>query len=350
MNSMNAIIVREFGSPEVLRLEQVEMPAPRPGEVLVHVQAVAVLRTRDAAARSGNHPFSRQISLPHIFGSEHVGVVTALGSGVSEELRGKRVAVSGVIVCGRCRPCRTGHDEVCDAFEMIGIHRPGSYAEYVTVPAASLYDIPDAIAAPVGASMAAVGPVAHAQLEAAQLDRGQWVLVPGAAGALGSMLVAQALWRGLRVIAVERSGINAVPLQELGVDAVLDGGSDLLAPQVESLTAGEGVSAVVDNLALPELFNNYFPALAPLATVVISGSVAAAPLALDARSLYLNGQRVVGVRTGNHRQIYEFWQDVAAGFTIPDELVHTFPLERAGEAHASLEENAKPGNYALTVG
>jgi D-arabinose 1-dehydrogenase-like Zn-dependent alcohol dehydrogenase len=350
MESMKAIVVREFGGPEVLRVEEVAVPVPGPGEALVRVLAVAVLRTRDAATRSGHHPFSRHISLPHIFGSEHVGVVAALGSGVPNELRDQRVAVSGVIVCGRCRPCRIGHDEVCDSFEMIGIHRSGSYAEYVTVPAANLYELPDSVEAPVGAAMAAVGPVAHAQLEAAQLDRGQWLLVPGAAGALGSMLVAQARWRGLRVIAVERAGVDAGALHRLGVDAVLDGSSEELAEQVSEVTAGEGASAVVDNLALPELFSNYFAALAPLATVVISGSVASAPLPLDARSLYLRGQRVVGVRTGNHRQMYAFWRDVADGFSVPDELVHSFPLERAVDAHAALQDNIKPGNYVLTVG
>ena len=89
---MRAVVMRGFGDPGVLEIEDVPDPSPQRGEALVRVAAVEVSRTRDVAARSGRHPFSRQITLPHVLGGDFAGVVEAVGDGVDPALAGQRVA------------------------------------------------------------------------------------------------------------------------------------------------------------------------------------------------------------------------------------------------------------------
>ena len=140
---MRAVLMRSFGGPEVLAVEEVEVPEPGPDEVLVRVGAVEVSRTRDVATRSGRHPFSREVTLPHVLGGDFAGQVERVGPRVDASLVGRRVAVMNGVFCGRCTACDNGLQHECVNLNMIGIHRWGSYAEFARVPAANLYEIPD---------------------------------------------------------------------------------------------------------------------------------------------------------------------------------------------------------------
>src|ERR1700760_2249415 len=130
---MRAATMREFGGEDVLRLEDGPDPVPGPGQVLVRVAAVEVSRPRDVATRTGRHPFSQFVTLPHILGGDFGGVIEAVGEGVDAGLVGRRVAVSNTETCGECEACVSGHSEQCPELSLLGIHRRGSYAEYAVV-------------------------------------------------------------------------------------------------------------------------------------------------------------------------------------------------------------------------
>ena len=89
---MKAIVIREFGGPEVMRIEDVPTPDPGPGEVLVQVAAVSVNRTLDIIVRSGQ--YARAVKLPHVLGVDPTGTVVALGAGVTKRKPGDRVCIS----------------------------------------------------------------------------------------------------------------------------------------------------------------------------------------------------------------------------------------------------------------
>src|SRR3954452_21271682 len=134
---MKAIVMSEFGDADVLHFDEVPTPTPEGGEVRIRVEAVAVARTKDVSARSGRPPFGPQITqFPHILGTEHAGTVDAVGPGVDRSVVGQRVGVSAVLSCGTCRACRHGREEACATFALLGVHRQGSYAEYVVAPVA----------------------------------------------------------------------------------------------------------------------------------------------------------------------------------------------------------------------
>jgi D-arabinose 1-dehydrogenase-like Zn-dependent alcohol dehydrogenase len=334
---MRAVVMHKFGPPETLALEHVPSPEPGPGDVRVTVAAVAVMRNRDVATRSGTGPFSAALTLPAVLGGEHAGVVDAVGPGVSKDLLGRRVAVSAVVTCGRCRPCRTGQDEVCGRFELVGIHRPGAYAERCVVPAGNVYPIPDELPFALAAVLAATGPVACAQLDAAAVAGGAWLAVTGANGMLGSTLVSLAAHRGTNVVAIVRGPAGAERAARGGAAEVLISGRSDFAGALRAVTGDEGLTAVIDNLAGSNTWSDCVQMLAPHGRIVVSGALDTGIVALDVRRLYLRSQTIIGIRTGNAAQRRAFWHCVAAGFRPPSDDLVTLSLERATEAHQALE-------------
>ena len=345
---MRAVVMRSFGGPEVLNVEDVQLPEPGEGEVRVRIGAVLVSFTRDAATRSGNHPYSRAVSLPHILGGDSAGIVDAVGLGVDGSLVGRRVAGSILISCGSCASCAAGHDEACEKLVMVGIHRPGSYAEHVILPAENVHEIPDDLSFVAAAALAGNGPVAGAQLETGGVGEGTWVLVPGASGGLGSTLTILGVRHGARVISLARHGFEMV--ESLGPEVVLNADREDLADALLEITDGMGVDIVVDNVCVAGLFERYMPALALRGRVVVSGAIGAGVVPLNVRPLYVGVKSILGLRSANRAQKSAFWEEVRAGLRLPAGLVEAFPLERAAEAHARLAEKRKTGHYVLTTG
>ena len=341
------MVLRRFGGPDVLVPEEVPAPEPGPGEVRVRVGAVAVARTKDVALRSGRHPFSRAVRLPHIPGTEHAGTVDALGTGVDGGLLGRRVAVSAVLACGACRACRCGREEACSELRLIGVHQPGAYADYCVAPADNVVAIPDEISFPHAAALAANGPVARAQLDAGGVAAGSRVLVLGASGALGSTVAALARFRGAEVIATARLRARPDALADVPATAYVDTDRPDFTDAVLELTGGWGVDCVVDNLGLPHLWWRYQPALAPTGRVVVSGALDETPVPVAFRPLYLRNQAIIGVRTGNRSDIARLWEDVRAGFGLPAALLSAMPFTAAADAHRMVEAGRHRGQIVL---
>jgi NADPH:quinone reductase-like Zn-dependent oxidoreductase len=345
---MQAVVLRRFGGPDVLVPADLPRPEPGAGEVRVRVGAVVVARTKDVALRSGRHPFSRAVRLPHIPGTEHAGTVDAVGPGVDGGLVGRRVAVSAVLPCGNCRACQHGREEACPVLGLIGVHRSGAYAEYCVVPADNIVPIPDGVSFAQAAALAANGPVARAQLDAGGVAAGSTVLVLGASGALGSAVVALARFRGAEVIATARLQARPDALTGVPAGALVDTDRPDFAAAVLEITGGWGVDCVIDNLGLPALWNRYQPALAATGRVVVSGALDEAPVPVAFRPLYLRNQSIIGVRTGNRSDIARLWQDVRAGFRLVPDLLSTMPLAAAAAAHQMVEAGRHRGQIILT--
>ncbi|OIJ27470.1 alcohol dehydrogenase catalytic domain-containing protein [Nocardioides luteus] len=344
--AMTAVTFREHGGPDVLQPEV--LPVPRLGgdEVLVQVAAVAVGRLLDLAARAGTHPYAK-FSFPHVLGAEHSGVVAAVGRAVTSVKVGDRVAGFPVVTCGTCRQCVAGRDELCQTLEIIGTHRPGAYAEYVSMPASNLHLVPDGLD-PIEAVALALGPaVAMNQLRRAGMKAGDWVVVQAATSALGSVTAALAQHLGAHVIVTSRDEDKRKRLSGLGFTHVLDGTRPEFPDEVRSLSEG-GAQVVVDNIGDPDLWRNSQLALAPGGIVVSSGAFAGHDVPVDLKRLYSLGQSVIGVRTGNRESSRLAWAEVGRGFRAP--ATTTFALSEAAAAHQFLEKDLNVGRVALVVG
>jgi D-arabinose 1-dehydrogenase-like Zn-dependent alcohol dehydrogenase len=349
---MRAVVMHEFGAEDVLRLEDVEAPRPGPGEVQVRVGAVEVSRTRDVATRTGKHPFSQFVTLPHIPGGDFAGVVEEVGEGVDARMVGQRVTASATQTCGECSQCRIGRQERCAQLSLLGVHRRGSYAELAVVESGAVRPIPDELPLAEAAALAADGPIAFHQLETAAPSSGDYVLVTGATGALGTTLAALGPELGAKVIGLARRP-EAIPAG-LELASRLDADDPELTAKLQKLAGATGVSVAIDNVANPDAFSRYFSALAIGARVVFSGAIATPEglpvLPVPAVPLYVKSISLLGTRTSARSTDDRFWKLVADGFRLPPGLVHEMPLEQAAEAQAQIAAGTQLGHTILTIG
>jgi NADPH:quinone reductase-like Zn-dependent oxidoreductase len=343
---VKAAVIHEFGPPEVLRIEDVPEPRPGPDEVVVRVHAVRVGGLLDVGTRAGRNPFAR-IAFPHVLGSDFAGEVVEVGPVVAHFAAGDRVAGVPFITCGLCHACSIGRDDACSNAQLVGVHRPGSYAERVAVPAKVLRGIPDGVSYEQAAALAVSGPVALTQLEIAGLKPGDWVLVTAAASGLGlvTSLVAKRL--GARVIATSRKEWKREMLQGHGLEAVLDSDSADFVERVAEVTGGEGVAIAIDNTSSAPLFTKLSAVLSRLGVVVSSGALVAETVQLDLRSLYLKSQSVIGIRTHTQAGLDGFWRLAQDG--IEAHVDRTFPLDQVGDAHRYVEAEKNFGRVILAV-
>ena len=196
---MRAVVMRQFGGPEVLRLEEVPTPTPGPGEALVRVGAVSVNRSFDIKVREDGN--GRDPLMPLVLGNDPAGEVVAIGPGVRDVRVGDHVAAWRSIPCGQCERCRQNQPDHCLHKRMLGVHRWGGYAEYVSAPESALQVIPDDLSFAEAAVVLRHFPTAIALAHGrACLQAGETALVMGAAGGLGSALVQVARLAGARVI------------------------------------------------------------------------------------------------------------------------------------------------------
>jgi NADPH:quinone reductase len=342
---MKAVLIRRFGDPEVLSHEDVDVPAVADDEVLVRVHSVSVNRTLDVLVRQGRYP--RAVSLPLVLGNDPAGTVEALGSEVRGLRAGQRVAVSGFVWCGACRYCRVGEDDDCLRRRTIGMHRWGGYAEYVSVPAASVVALPDGMSFAEAVFVVRHLPTAVGQLErSAALTAGETVLVMGASGALGMVSVQLAKLLGARVVAGVGSDEGAELAREIGADLVVDYRRQDLADEVNRFTEGRGVDVVSENVGDPDLWRAAVSSLGHRGRLVTAGAHGGGRVTLDVRSLYMRRHRIIGA-VGSSRRDVDRAVGLAREHSIRTNIALTLPLTSVREAHEIVERRSVRGKVLL---
>src|SRR4051794_10631632 len=237
---MHAIVIRRHGDPDVLEPADIARPEPAAGEALVRVEAVSVNAFLDVSNRAGKVPFARY-DFPHVLGSEHAGTVVGYGGTPGPVPVGAPVVVRNTVFCGHCDMCVAGSSEACRTLGIIGVNRPGAYAEYTVVPVQNLRARPARCGAVEATAMAVNGPLGYGQLRSAGIDETRTVRVRGAGPASGSMaaIVAGALGKTVRGTA--RGAQRAARLAELPMyDAVVDSTAPDAKERVDALTDGVG--------------------------------------------------------------------------------------------------------------
>ncbi len=342
---MKAIVVREFGGPEVLRLENVAVPKPAAGEILIRVRSVSVNRTLDCTVRAGKYPVA--IRMPHVLGVDPAGEVAAVGAGAARFKRGDRVATISIMPCLQCRQCVKGHEANCLASTHIGLHRWGGYAEYVTVPERNAFPIADHLSFAEGTIITRHFPMAfNLLIGKTTVQRGEWVLVMGAAGALGSCCVQVAKMCGARVIAAAGADDRVVQAIEYGADYGVNYRRQDLTQEVMQMTANEGVDVLCENIADPTLWPGAFNSLAIGGRLVTAGAHGGGLVELDVKRLYLRRQSIHGAAGTNPRDVENALEAAGAG-KIRAMHHEILPLSAAAEAHRLVEQNRIAGKLIL---
>ena len=173
---MKAIVLHQFGGPEVLSYEDIPVPEPAAGEVLIKVRNVSVNVTLDILMRKGLYPYKP--SFPHVMGVDPTGEIVAVGAGVDNPKVGDRVGIHVSLRTARCPPGQESEDPGPDG--LIGIHRWGGYAEYAALPAENAFVLPDALSFADATVVLRHLPTArHLLHKKAELTEGEWILVMG---------------------------------------------------------------------------------------------------------------------------------------------------------------------------
>lgn len=318
-----------------MRVEEVPAPEPGPGEVLIRVHAVSVNRTLDLVVRAGK--YTRPVTLPLVLGVDPAGVVARLGPGVTNRQVGDRV-VTALRVNRECQFA---------APRLLGVHTWGGYAEFVKAPADNTQLIPDGLDFPTACVVARHAPTAfHLLRDRAKLKQGEWVLVMGAAGGLGSAGVQAAKYLGANVIAAAGTDERAKVGLELGADAGVNYRAQDLTAEVLRITQDRGVHVVFENIADPELFPKAFAAIGRHGRLVTAGAHGGGIVALDVNRLYHNQITIIGA-TGETPTDVKMSLEAAAAGRFKAVIDRLLPLSQAALAHEIVAARSGIGKVVL---
>ena len=340
---MKAAIIHEFGDFDVLKYEEVPTPEPRSGHVLVKVLAAGVNRL-DHYLREGS--VVPELPFPHILGADAAGEVAALGDGAIGIEIGDRV----VVVPGY--PQNEEDYDVYPAsqapsFALPGLHIPGTYAQYIEVPARYLVKDETGLTPEEVATLPVVLATAvRAVKEVGGVKAGDKVLVQAGASGSGSMQIQVAKALGAEVATTIRNESKADFVREIGADLVINTRNEDLVKRVQEWTDGGGADVVIDNLA-GDVLAKSIEAAKPTGTIVAFGFAAGPEVKFDIRSLFFQQKVLKGSMASDKSDLVFGLKELLPEGKIRPLLDRTLSLREAPEAHRLIANNEVAGNIVL---
>jgi propanol-preferring alcohol dehydrogenase len=245
-NTMQAAVVEQFGQPLVLKA--CPIPTPGPGQILVKTEACGVCHT-DLHAMHGD--WQLKPALPFIPGHEGIGIVVALGAGVTSVREGERVGVPWLYsACGHCEHCLAAWETVCAEAEFGGYTKNGGFAEYILADPNYVAHIPEGLSAVDAAPLICAGVTTYKGIKETAARPGQWIVISGIGG-LGHLAVQYAKAMGLLVCAVDIDDSKLAHATKLGADVVVNAKKGDAVEAVRLATGGgaHGVLITAPSLA-----------------------------------------------------------------------------------------------------
>ncbi|MCR8549026.1 quinone oxidoreductase [Salipiger sp. P9] len=320
------VIIEEQGGPEKLKLVDLPVGEPGPGEIRIR-QAACGLNFIDCYQRSGLYP----MTLPHALGMEASGIIEAVGDGVTHLAVGDRAAYAAV--------------------------PPGAYAEARVMPAAQVCKLPDAIPFEEGAAMMLKGlTVQYLFHRTTPLKAGDTVLFHAAAGGVGLIACQWAKSEGIRLIGTAGSDEKCALALAHGADACINYATEDWAAKVRELTDGKGVDVVMDSVG-KSTFEGSLDCLKPLGMMISFGNASGA---VENFNLGILGQKgslkLTRPTLFTHIADHDACQEMAAMLfakvvsgDVKIRIDQRFPLAEVAEAHRVLEARRTTGQTILTL-
>jgi len=342
--TMRAVFFRRFGGPEVLEEGDLPTPEPARGEVRLRVLATA-LNHLDVWVRSD----PSELPLPHVGGSDVVGVVDAVGRGVRLPL-GVRGVFNPSLSCGRCPSCRRGEWSLCDSFGILGSETKGGLAEYVIAPARNFVRVPSTVRDETAAAYPLVGLTAYRMLVTkGRLRPGETVLIHGAGGGLSSIAVPIARALGARVLATSGGPEKTAKAKRLGAHLAIDYTREDVLERVREATSGKGVDLVLENVG-QATFATSVKALRKGGRIVTAGATTGGVFPVDIGDLYWRQLAILGSTMGGPREFAAVSRLVFSGKVRPAiDRVRPLTQEEVRGGHADLEKGVQFGKIVFRV-
>lgn len=328
MNSTQskAIVIEEFGGPEVLKLVTLEVGEPGPGQIRIRHKACG-LNFIDVYQRIGLYP----LPLPIALGMEAAGLVEAVGDGVTHVKPGDRVAYA-------CQP-------------------PGAYSGARVMPAAQVCPLPDTISFEEGAAMMLKGlTVQYLFRRTTPINKGDTVLFHAAAGGVGLIACQWARSEGITLIGTAGSDEKCALALENGAAHVINYTTEDFEARVKEITAGKGVDVVMDSIG-KATFEGSLNCLKPFGMMITFGNASGKVPPFDVTMLAAKGSlKITRPTIFTHIADYATCQQMARDLfekvttgQVSVRIDQRYPLEQVADAHRALEARKTTGATILTV-
>jgi len=323
---MRAIVAREWGNADVLKVEEVPDPEPGPGDVLVALKAIGI-NPVETYIRSG--VYAQLPDLPCILGGDGAGVVESVGENVTSIQPGARVYVGGIV----------------------GGKMTGCYAEKVVRPADELFVLPDNASFDAGASLGVPYATAHYGLfSRGRAQAGETVLIHGASGAVGTAATQLAKARGLTVIGSAGTEAGLKLVKDQGADHVVDHTQEGYLEKIQEITGEDGPHLILEMLANVNLQND-LDLVSKYGRIVIIGS--RGTIDVNPRSAMMKDVDVLGLALWNCPQddLLQIHEDLIDGLkdgSLTPVIRKQMPLAEAAQAHIDVLVPGAFGKIVLT--
>jgi NADPH2:quinone reductase len=324
-----AVQIDQHGGPEQMKIVDVSVGEPGPGEIRIRHKAVG-LNFIDVYQRTGLY----QLPMPARLGMEASGIVEAVGEGVTHLKAGDRAAYAS--------------------------HPPGSYCEVRVMPAKCVVKLPDAIDFDTGAAMMLKGLTAQYLLKRTQpqggLQKGDFILFHAAAGGVGLIACQWAKALGLQLIGTAGSDAKCQLARENGAAHAINYAKEDFLARVKEITGGKGVKAVYDSVG-KDTWDKSLDCLQPFGLMASFGNASGpvppfAPGILGAKgSLYVTRQTLfthIATREATQAMADDLFEAVTSG-KVKIRIDQRYPLEQVQQAHRDLEARKTTGSTILTL-
>jgi threonine 3-dehydrogenase len=332
MSNLMRALVKARPEPG-LWMQEVPVPEPGSNDVLIRVEKSAICGT-DVHIWNWDEWAAKTVPVPMVVGHEFFGTVADTGAAVTRFRPGQRVSGEGHIVCGFCRNCRAGRGHLCRNTLGVGVHRPGSFAEYLVIPEANVVAIPDDVPDEIAAIFDPFGNAVHTALSFDNV--GEDVLVTGA-GPIGIMGALVAKRAGARKVVI--TDINPARLalaRRMGVDYVVDASRENLRDVMAAIGMREGFDIGLEMSGAAPAFRDMIDVMNNGGRIAILG-IAPAAFEIDWNNVIFKMLTLKGIYG---REMFESWYKMIAlvqsGLDVSPLITHRIPIDAFAEGFAAM--------------
>jgi propanol-preferring alcohol dehydrogenase len=338
---MKAALLREIGKP--LSIEDIDVPDIGPHEVLIKTHTCGICRT-DIHVQEG---LAYVPNLPHIPGHEPAGVIAKLGDQVKGLTVGQRVVPHLFMTCGHCYYCRTGQDAQCTNVDgIIGVTRPGAFAEYFKAPARNILPLPDAVPFEIGGLVSCAVITAVHAYRRARLSVSDTAVIVGSGG-IGQILVQILKAAGCRVAALSRSQASIDIAKSVGADVIAKFSDHDAVDKIKQLSGRDGAHCVFECVGTADTMKLASQCICRGGQIIVIGEEADFP-AIDTVNIAQREIEIIGSRNGSSQDALDALAMMADGIINPP-IIKRYPLDQVNEALDFVRSGQSHGRVVINV-
>lgn len=304
-----------------------DTPIPEIGvnDVLIKIKKSAICGT-DLHIYKWDDWAQKTVPVPMVTGHEYVGVIEQLGKEVKHLKIGQRVSGEGHIVCGHCRNCRAGKRHLCPKTKGVGVNRPGSFAEYLSLPADNVFPIPDDISDDLASIFDPFGNAVHTALSFNLV--GEDVLITGA-GPIGCMAIPICKHAGARhVVITDVNPYRLALAEKMGATYAMDATKETLLDVMPKLGMKEGFDVGLEMSGIESAFNGMICTMRNGGNIALLGIPPGGKMDIDWNQVIFKGLTIKGIYG---REMYETWYKMVAmlqsGLDISAVITHRLKID-----------------------